>query len=116
MNTGPTPTLFLVPRQRVGELAWQPFVGGHGVENRVLYDAGKTVAGLLRLHPGAAEVSHVHIEGEHHLWILAGTVRVDDTDLPADSYVHVPSHLPHRIVDAGQGSLMFYVFCPSTAG
>jgi hypothetical protein len=103
----------MVPRQRLSELPWERFPGSEGVDHRVLYRDASTVAGLLRLHPGAAEPTHLHLHGEHHLWVLGGVVSVDDTMLPTDSYLHVPSMLTHRIVDAGAGSLLFYVFSPT---
>lgn len=115
MTTHPSPTLFMVPSQRLPELPWEPLVGSVGVEHRVLYEAAGTVAGLLRLHPGAREISHLHLQGEHHLWVLSGGVVVDDTQLGIDSYLHVPPGLQHTVQDAGDGSLLFYVFCPASA-
>lgn len=111
MTTHPSPTLFLVPRQRLVDLPWEPFPGAEGVVHKVLYRDDRTVAGLLRLHPGTHEPKHLHIHGEHHLWVLGGSVTVDDTVLPADSYLHVPGRLNHRLADMGAGSLLFYVFC-----
>jgi mannose-6-phosphate isomerase-like protein (cupin superfamily) len=111
MTTHPTPTLFLVPRQRINELPWEPIPPMPGVEHRVLYQDDHAIAGLLRLHAGAGELTHMHAEGEHHLWVLAGSVTVDDTTLSANSYLHVPSGLTHRVADTGAGSLIFYVFC-----
>ena len=111
MTIHPSPTLFLVPRQRLTDLPWEQFPGSEGVEQRVLFKDDRSVAGLLRLHPGAGELTHLHLHGEHHLWVLGGVVSIDDTMLPADSYLHVPSRLAHRIVDGGAGSLLFYVFC-----
>ncbi|HWC36602.1 MAG TPA: cupin domain-containing protein [Mycobacteriales bacterium] len=113
MTTHPTPTLFMIPRQRVAELPWEPMPGATGVEHRVLFEDERSVAGLLRLHPGAEELAHLHLHGEHHLWVLSGTVSVDETLLPADSYLHVPARLTHRVVDTGAGSLLFYVFATS---
>jgi hypothetical protein len=97
----------------VAELPWERFPGTEGVEHRILYRDDHTVAGLLRLHPGAGELTHVHLHGEHHLWVLGGSVTLDDTVLATDSYLHVPSRLSHRLVDLGAGSLLFYVFCAS---
>ena len=114
MTTTPMPTLFLVPRDTVANLAWEPLPGSPHVDNKVLYTTGTHVAGLLRLHPGAREVTHVHVHGEHHIWVLAGSVWIDDTELKADSYLHVPARLSHTIEDGGVGSLLFYVFCPET--
>ena len=114
MTNHPSPTLFMVPRQRLPELSWEPFVGSVGVEHKVLYESADTVAGLLRLHPGAHEISHLHLHGEHHVWVLGGSVCIDDTHLDADSYLHVPAGLWHTVEDDGSGSLLFYVFCPAT--
>ena len=112
-TTHPSPTPFLVPQQRVDELRWEPFPGSTGVEHKVIYDMADTVAGLLRLSPGAEEVSHLHLHGEHHLWVLEGSVTVDETDLPAASYLHIPARLRHTVRGGADGGLVFYVFCPS---
>lgn len=113
MTTTMPATLFMVPRHRVTELAWDLVPSDGGVQHRVLFQDGRSVAGLLRLHPGAGEVKHLHVDGEHHLWVLEGLVSVDDTSLPAGSYLHVPAGLLHRVTDAGGGSLLFYVFSGS---
>jgi quercetin dioxygenase-like cupin family protein len=114
MTTVPSPTLFAVPRPTVSALPWEPFTGSPGVSHKVLYTTGRTVAGLLKLAPGAEEISHVHMEGEHHIWVLAGAVVVDDTELVAESYLHVPERLTHAVRDGGTGSLLFYVFTPAS--
>lgn len=113
MTTHPTPTLFAVPRSRIEELPWETFSAGSGIARKVLYTYGDSTAGLLRLAPGAHELTHLHHAGEHHLWVLSGEMRVDGTLLPAGSYLHVPSHLQHSIEDAGVGSLAFYVYSPA---
>ena len=108
-----SPTLFLVPHEQLPDLAWEPMTGATGVDHKVLYDAGETVAGLLRLRPGGIEPTHLHVDGEHHMWVLAGRVLIDDTALGAGSYLHVPARLTHRVQDDGEGSLVFYVYCPA---
>jgi hypothetical protein len=112
-TTHPSPTLFAVPRNVIAALPWEPVPGSPDVTHKVVYTTGTTVAGLLRLAPGAREVPHLHVDGEHHLWVIAGTVYIDDTELTADSYIHVPGRLRHTLSDGGAGSLVFYVFCPS---
>lgn len=102
-------TLFLVPKGRVDALGWEPLPGSGGVEHRAIYLGEAVVAGQLRMAPGAGEVTHLHGRGEHHLWVLAGAVEIDDTRLEAGSYVHVPAHVPHELTDAGEGSLLLYV-------
>lgn len=109
--TRPSPTLFAVPAEAVERLAWQAMPGANGVvEHRAVFLGEGVVAGQLRFGPGAREARHLHGHGEHHVWVLQGTVLTDDTVLPAGSYLHVPAHLLHQLVDAGSGSLVFYVF------
>lgn len=118
MSTKPSPTTFTAPREVVDHLPWQPLPGCQGVSTKVVADVDGDVAGLLRLGPGAREVQHVHGHGSHHLWVLSGGVVVEDTSLPAGSYLHVPAGLVHDLRDAGEGSMLFYVFHrdPSPAG
>ena len=61
MTTHPSPTLYLIPRQRLTDVPWERFPGTDGVEHRVLYRDATSVAGLLRLHPGAGELTHLHL-------------------------------------------------------
>jgi mannose-6-phosphate isomerase-like protein (cupin superfamily) len=113
MTTYPSPTLFALSRTMVDDLPWEPFVGSLDIDVKMLYVADGVVAGLLRLQPGARELTHLHFHGEHHLWVLSGAVVVDDTELVEGSYLHVPSRLAHTIRDGGAGSLAFYVFVPA---
>jgi uncharacterized RmlC-like cupin family protein len=110
--TPPSPTLFAVPRAAATKHAGESMPASARVKNKVLYTTGTIVAGLLRFAPGAHEVAHLHLEGEHHIWVLGGSIRIEDTELGADSYVHIPKRLTHTIEDCGVGSLLFYVFCP----
>ena len=110
MSTRSIPTVFAAPREVVDHLPWQPLPGCDGVSTKVVVDVDGDVAGLLRLLPGAQEVQHVHGHGSHHLWVLSGSVVVEDTPLPAGSYLHVPAGLVHDLRDAGEGSTLFYVF------
>lgn len=114
MTTHPSPTLFAVPRSHVDVLPWEAFPAGHHVQTKVLYTSEGVTAGLLRLDPGARELTHLHRDGEHHLWVQSGELIVEGTRLGAGSYVHVPAHLAHTVEDGGYGSTAFYVFCPST--
>lgn len=109
-TTYPSPTLFLVPDSHVADLPWEPLPASPGVEHKVLYTDGGAVAGLMRLTAGTHELTHAHVHGEHHLWVLSGSIVIDETALPAGSYVHVPDRLSHSIRDGGEGSLLFYVY------
>jgi uncharacterized RmlC-like cupin family protein len=110
MSATSVPTVFLAPPDVVDGMPWQPLPGCHGISTKLVCDADGAVAGLLRLQPGAREVAHLHGHGSHHLWVLSGTVVVEDTPLPAGSYLHVPAGLLHDLRDAGEGSQVLYVF------
>lgn len=110
MTTRSVPTVYAAPHDVVDRLPWQPLPGCVGVSTKLVCDVDGDVAGLLRLLPGAKEVPHVHGHGSHHLWVLSGGVVVEDTPLPAGSYLHVPAGLVHELRDAGDGSTLFYVF------
>lgn len=113
MTTHPSPTLYALPRERVDDLPWDDLPAGVRVTTKLLYTCEGVNAGLLRMQPGARELTHQHVSGEHHLWVLSGTLRIDDTELPAGSYVHVPAHLQHSVEDGGTGSSAFFVFYPA---
>lgn len=115
MTTHPTPTLFLMGPQEIAHLPWQSLPGSSGVQTKVVYDAGDTVAGLLRLRPDAKEISHLHLHEDHHMWVLHGSVVIDDTELAAGSYLHVPARLTHTMRDCGPGSVVFFVFTPASS-
>jgi quercetin dioxygenase-like cupin family protein len=110
MSTIPTPTLFAAPSEVIDRLPWEPLPGCVGVTNKVVFTDDGTVAGLLRLRPGAQETAHLHEHGQHHVWVLEGTVMIEDTELAQGSYLHVPEHLVHAVSDTGEGSLLFYLF------
>jgi len=113
VTTHPSPTLFAVPRERVSDLPWDDMPAGVHVATKLLYTTGRASAGLMRFQPGSRELTHQHVSGEHHLWVLSGTIRIEGTELPAGSYVHVPAHLAHTVEDGGSGSTAFFVFCPA---
>ena len=110
MSTIPTPTLFAVPSAVIDQLPWQPMPGCDGIVNKVVYSDDRVVAGLLRLRPAARESAHLHEHGQHHVWVLEGTVTIDETELPKGSFLHVPEQLVHAMSDSGAGSLLFYLY------
>jgi len=90
-------------------LPWRPCVDWPGVSQKLLSSGPASLSGLLRFEPGAGESLHAHSSGEHHVWVLSGAVRQDGSLLPAGSYVHVGAGVPHRLLDAGAGSLVLFV-------
>ena len=87
--------------EEVAGLPWEDLHGIPDATTRVLWRAAGSMAGVLRLAPGARLGEHAHVHGHHHVWVLSGTVGVDDRELPAGSYVHVPAGRPHALRAVG---------------
>jgi quercetin dioxygenase-like cupin family protein len=96
--------------QQVRALPWSACPGWPGVEQKLLSSRPGLVVGLLRLAPGARELPHVHGNGEHHLWVLDGSVRSQEGLLPKGSYLHVRTGTLHQLSDIGGGSTLLFVF------
>lgn len=100
----------LGPRD-VGALPWEPLRGMGDVRHKVLWRSGDSVAGLLRVEPGASEVGHTHTTAHHHAWVLEGSARVAGIPVEKGAYVHVPAGVRHAITDTGpDGCTLFYLF------
>ena len=86
---------------------------GHlaGVRNRVVWQAGTCMAGLLTIDGGHQLGLHTHRRHHHHLWVVEGGARVLGRDLGPGSYVHVPSGAEHDIDARGTaGCAVFYLY------
>ncbi|HWD42504.1 MAG TPA: hypothetical protein VHM23_02070, partial [Actinomycetota bacterium] len=102
----------LDPRE-VAALPWRPFAALSGVRDRLLWQdpAGKSLAGLLHLDPGARVLPHIHLQAVHHLWVVSGSCTIDGRTLDAGSYGLVPAGRTHGIEQVGRaGCLLFYVY------
>jgi mannose-6-phosphate isomerase-like protein (cupin superfamily) len=107
--THPSPVPVLLSEQLIDELPWEELPGSAGVRIKQICTGPGWTTGLLQLGPGTHEAAHVHDDSEHHLWVIAGTVRSEGTHLGVGSYVHVPAGLRHEFDDEGNGCTMFYV-------
>lgn len=81
----------------VEALAWEHLHGVHDAGTRVLWRERGSLAGILRLGPGAHLDEHVHSDGNHHVYVLSGRCGVGDEVLAAGSYVHVPAGEAHAL-------------------
>lgn len=100
-------------RISAAEIAALPWKDLHGVPEavtRLLWTAGSSLAGVLRLPGGGALQRHVHERGHHHAYVLDGDCLLDGATLPPGSYIHVPAGQPHRIAAGPDGCTMFYLY------
>lgn len=100
----------------VGEQPWEPFAGMPHVHVKYLLSVPGSVAGLMRLEPGAHEVPHLHVGGQHHVWVVDGAVHFDGMRLDAGSYVHVPQDTTHAMRADAEGCTFFFVYVTPATG
>jgi quercetin dioxygenase-like cupin family protein len=81
---------------------------GRGVSHKVLWHAGESSAGVMRLDEGGHVDEHTHRRAHHHLWVLEGTVQVLGSSLGPGSYVHIPAGISHALVNGGDGPAVFH--------
>jgi quercetin dioxygenase-like cupin family protein len=109
MDLGPVATL--VTRAAAEALDWHPLEPYDGVDYKLLWRSGKSVAGLMRLAPGGAVTPHTHVRSHHHLWVIDGTAEMLGERVGAGTYVHVPAGVEHglRALDEA-GCTLLYLF------
>lgn len=104
-----------VPLADLLALPWTDLHGLPHARTKVLWSSGQSLAGVLRLEPGASLGDHVHEHGEHHAYVLEGACRIDDRVLTAGSYAHVPAGVRHEVSgEQPDGCQVFYLFVDRT--
>ena len=95
----------------VEALPWEHLHGVRDAETRVLWRERGSLAGILRLGPGARLDEHVHGDGNHNVYVLSGRCGVGDDVLAAGSYVHVPAGEAHALRAEGpEQCVMLYLY------
>jgi mannose-6-phosphate isomerase-like protein (cupin superfamily) len=97
------PVATLVTPAAADALAWQPLAPYEGVDYKLLWRSGKSVAGLMRISPGGAVTPHAHVRSHHHIWMIDGTAEMLDERVGPGAYVHVPAGVEHSIRAVGDG-------------
>ena len=98
-------------RESIEAMPWEPFGTVGGVRQRVLWKAGDSYAGLMRLEPGASVASHTHRRAHHHVWVVNGECTTLGAPVTEGAYVHVPAGVRHEIEGVGpNGCTLFYMY------
>jgi uncharacterized RmlC-like cupin family protein len=117
-DTGPHPAVdaagrvatVVTPAVAAG-LAWHRLEPFDGVDYKLLWRSGKSVAGLLRVAPGAEVSPHAHVRSHHHLWVLEGEADMVGERVGPGSYVHIPAGVEHGITDVSpEGCTVVYLY------
>ena len=108
------PHLTVLPDHVVAVLPWEDLHDATGVRTKVLWRSAGSLAGLMRLLPGAALPSHAHAEGHHHILVKQGSCEVNGSRLTEGAYVHVAAGEPHHVANRSDDSCeVFYLYVSS---
>jgi quercetin dioxygenase-like cupin family protein len=98
-------------------LAWHRLEPYDGVDYKVLWRSGKSVAGLMRISPGAMVAPHAHVRSHHHIWMVDGAVEMLGEVVGPGAYVHIPARVDHAIRAVGDGAAtMLYLYLRDESG
>jgi mannose-6-phosphate isomerase-like protein (cupin superfamily) len=103
----------LVTPAAAAGLAWQRLEPFEGVDYKLFWRSGKSVAGVMRVAPGAEVSPHAHVRSHHHLWVLEGEADMvgDGERVGPGTYVHIPAGVEHGITDVGpDGCTVVYLY------
>jgi hypothetical protein len=114
MDSSPTATthaaLAFGPAEIAG-ISWEPLLTvGQGVEHRVLWRSGTSMAGIMRIAPGGEVWRHAHRRAHHHLWVLDGRGSTIGHGLEPGAYVHIPAGVEHGIEASTEGSGLTFLY------
>lgn len=105
------PVATLVTAAAADALAWRPLEPYTGVDYKLLWRSGRSVAGLMRISPGSEVTPHVHVRSHHHMWVVAGTAEMLGERAGPGTYVHVPAGVLHGIrATGGDPCTMLYLY------
>lgn len=110
-TTTPSGVLAIVDPAAAASRPELPLEGYEGVTYRLLWRAGKSVAGIMVIAPGAKLDDHRHRSSEHHMWVLKGSGRVGGRPIGEGTYLHVPVGVTHGIDQVGpDGCTVLYLY------
>jgi mannose-6-phosphate isomerase-like protein (cupin superfamily) len=116
-EVGPAPVATLLTRAAADALTWHPLEEYEGVDYKLLWRSGGSVAGLMRLDPGGVVTPHAHVRAHHHLWVTDGTVEVLDEEVGPGTYVHIPAGVDHSMRAVGDSACtMLYLYLQDEPG
>ena len=105
--------LIVLAASDVDALGWEPLRDLSGVSQKVLWQSGDVVIGLIRVEPGAEKPAHTHHGAHHHILVTQGSATMLGRQLDAGSYAYIPPDTPHEVVDVGpDGCTFFYTYRP----
>ncbi len=105
------PVATLVTSAAGQALAWHPLAPYDGVEYKLLWRSGKSVAGLMRIGAGRAVTPHTHVRSHHHMWVVDGAAEMLGETVGPGTYGHIPAGVEHGIRAVGDaGCTVLYLY------
>ena len=104
--------LIIAPSSEIDSRPWEP-LGTPGVRQKVLWQSGDVVLGLIQVDAGAAKKEHTHHGAHHHILMTRGSCRMVGQTLDEGSYIYIPPGVPHAVDEVcPQGCEFFFTYRP----
>ncbi len=98
-------------------LPWQPLNPYDGVDYKLLWRSGSSVAGLMRIAPSAMVTPHAHVASQHHMWVVDGSVEMLHEVVGPGTYVHIPAGVDHSLRAVGdRPATVLYLYLREESG
>jgi quercetin dioxygenase-like cupin family protein len=112
-----TPGATLVTHTAADSLAWHPLDPFEGVDQKLLWRSGESVAGIMRIGPGGVVSPHAHVLAHHHMWVIDGTAEMLGERVGPGTYLHIPAGVEHGVRDVGEdGCTVLYLYLREDSG
>lgn len=107
----PRPHATLVTSRAAEALTWRPLEPYEGVDYKLLWRSGKSVAGLMRIDAGAIVARHAHVRSHHHMWVVDGAVEMLGEVVGPGAYAHIPARVDHELrAVGGRAATVLYLY------
>jgi mannose-6-phosphate isomerase-like protein (cupin superfamily) len=101
----------------LADTPWEELNGIEGAMQKVLWQSGAVVIGLIRVDAGRTKPEHTHHGAHHHMLITKGSCVMLGRRVDEGSYIYVPPGVPHAVDDVGpEGVEFFYTHRPVEIG
>jgi quercetin dioxygenase-like cupin family protein len=96
---------------QIDALTWHPLEGFDGAVYKLLWQSGKSVAGVMHIPAGSEVGIHEHRYSHHHMWVLDGEAEMMGRPIRAGTYLHIPTGVDHGFDRVGaEGCTVFYLY------
>jgi mannose-6-phosphate isomerase-like protein (cupin superfamily) len=114
---GAAPHATLVTAPAGEALTWRPLDPYDGVDYKLLWRSGSSVAGIMRIAPTGMVTPHAHDNAQHHMWVIDGSVEMLHEVVGPGTYAHIPAKMDHSLRAVGGGpATVLYLYLRDEPG